>query len=53
MMTLPETPIQLTIERLGQLGEGVASWQGRTVFVPGAFPGDTVRVHLESQGRVA
>ena len=40
MLSLPETPIELTVERLGQLGEGVASWQGRTVFVPGAFPGD-------------
>lgn len=49
---LPELPVELTIERLGQLGEGVASWEGRTVFVPGAFPGDRVRVHLEQQGRV-
>ncbi len=52
MASLPETPIELKIERLGQLGEGVAAWQGRTVFVPGAFPGDVVRVHLEQQGRV-
>jgi len=52
MQPLPEAPIDLTIERLGQLGEGVASWQGRTVFVAGAFPGDTVRVQLEQQGKV-
>lgn len=52
MLPLPELPVELTIERLGQLGEGVASWQGRTVFIPGTFPGDTVRVHLEIQGRV-
>lgn len=52
MQPLPETPIDLKIERLGQLGEGVASWQGRTVFVPGAFPGDVVRVLLEQQGKV-
>ena len=40
---LPETPIELTIERLGQLGEGVALYEGRTVFIPGAFPGERVR----------
>ncbi|ATB39615.1 SAM-dependent methyltransferase [Cystobacter fuscus] len=49
---LPDTPIELTIERLGQLGEGVASYEGRTVFVPGAFPGDRVRVRLEQEGKV-
>src|SRR5687767_9007908 len=49
---LPENPVELTIERLGQLGEGVTSWQGRTVFVPGAFPGDVVSVQLEQQGKV-
>ncbi|ATB33712.1 class I SAM-dependent RNA methyltransferase [Melittangium boletus] len=49
---LPDSPIELTIERLGQLGEGVASHEGRTVFVPGAFPGDRVRVRLEQEGRV-
>ncbi|WNG52600.1 class I SAM-dependent RNA methyltransferase [Archangium minus] len=49
---LPDTPIELTIERLGQLGEGVASHEGRTVFVPGAFPGERVRVRLEQEGKV-
>ncbi len=49
---LPDTPIELTIERLGQLGEGVASYEGRTVFVPGTFPGERVRVRLEQEGRV-
>ncbi|OJH41831.1 class I SAM-dependent RNA methyltransferase [Cystobacter ferrugineus] len=49
---LPDSPIELTIERLGQLGEGVASYEGRTVFVPGAFPGDRVRVRLEQEGKV-
>jgi 23S rRNA (uracil1939-C5)-methyltransferase len=49
---LPDSPVELTIERLGQLGEGVTSWQGRTVFVPGAFPGDVVSVQLEQQGKV-
>ncbi|XXF81439.1 class I SAM-dependent RNA methyltransferase [Myxococcaceae bacterium GXIMD 01537] len=49
---MSEGLIELTIERLGQLGEGVASWEGRTVFVPGGLPGDRVAVNLEQQGRV-
>ncbi len=49
---LPDTPIELTIERLGQLGEGVAHYQGHAVFVPGAFPGERVRVRLEQAGKV-
>ena len=49
---LPDTPIELTIERLGQLGEGVALYEGRTVFIPGAFPGERVRVRLEQAGKV-
>ncbi|MET0402462.1 MAG: methyltransferase domain-containing protein [Cystobacter sp.] len=48
----PDSLTELTIERLGQLGEGVATHEGRTVFVPGAFPGDRVRVRLEQEGRV-
>jgi 23S rRNA (uracil1939-C5)-methyltransferase len=50
--TVADTPIELTIERLGQLGEGVAIYEGRTVFVPGAFPGDRVRVRLEQAGKI-
>ncbi|MFE8598678.1 class I SAM-dependent RNA methyltransferase [Archangium violaceum] len=49
---LPDTPVELTIERLGQLGEGVGSYEGRTVFVPGTFPGERVRVRLEQEGKV-
>lgn len=49
---LPDHPVELTIDRLGQLGEGVALYEGRTVFVSGAFPGERVRVRLEQQGRV-
>ncbi|AKJ03863.1 23S rRNA m(5)U-1939 methyltransferase [Archangium gephyra] len=51
-MLLPDIPIELTIERLGQLGEGVGSYEGRTVFVPGTFPGERVRVRLEREGKV-
>ena len=49
---LPDTPVELTIDRLGQLGEGVGSYEGRTVFVPGTFPGERVRVRLEQEGKV-
>jgi 23S rRNA (uracil1939-C5)-methyltransferase len=51
-MLLPDIPIELTIDRLGQLGEGVGSYEGRTVFVPGTFPGERVRVRLEHEGKV-
>jgi 23S rRNA (uracil1939-C5)-methyltransferase len=49
---LPDTPIELTIERLGQLGEGVAHYEGHAVFIPGTFPGERVRVRLEQAGKV-
>ncbi len=49
---LTDSPVELVIERLGQLGEGVATHEGRTSFVPGAFPGDRVRVRLEQEGKV-
>ncbi|HLL55232.1 MAG TPA: TRAM domain-containing protein, partial [Myxococcaceae bacterium] len=43
---------ELTIDRLSQLGEGVGTHQGRTVFVQGALPGERVRVRLEPDGKV-
>lgn len=44
--------LDLTIDRLGQLGEGIGHHEGRSVFVHGAFPGDTVRIRLETEGKV-
>ncbi|MBF5040892.1 class I SAM-dependent RNA methyltransferase [Aggregicoccus sp. 17bor-14] len=51
-LPLPEQPVELHIDRLGQLGEGVALFEGRTVFVTGAFPGERVRARLEQAGKV-
>lgn len=38
--------ISLLVERLGVYGEGVAHWQGFTVFVEGALPGEEVVVKV-------
>lgn len=38
--------IELSIERLGINGEGVASWNGYTIFVDGALPGERACVRL-------
>lgn len=40
--------VQLNIERLTSDGEGVARYQGFTVFVPGALPGDQVKAQVIS-----
>lgn len=34
------------------MGEGVASHEGRTVFIPGAFPGDTVLASIDESAKV-
>lgn len=44
--------VDLTIERLGQLGEGIGSVEGHTVFVPGALPGERVRAQIREDGKV-
>lgn len=46
-------PVELQIERLGRRGEGVASFEGRAVYVPYALPGETVTVEIDGErGRV-
>lgn len=35
--------ITLTVQRLGIHGEGIGSWEGFTIFVEGALPGEEVR----------
>lgn len=43
---------ELQIERLSQLGEGVAIHEGHVVFVAGVFPGERVRARIERSGKV-
>ncbi|WP_051235639.1 23S rRNA (uracil(1939)-C(5))-methyltransferase RlmD [Marinimicrobium agarilyticum] len=39
-------PEPLAIERLSHDGRGIARWEGKTLFVAGALPGETVTVRL-------
>ncbi len=40
------TAVELVVDRLSKSGDGVASFDGRTVFIEGALPGERVRVRL-------
>ena len=44
-----EATIELTIERIGGRGDGIADHRGRPVYVPFTVPGDTVRARLEGR----
>lgn len=47
-------PDALTVERLSHDGRGIVRWDGKTLFVAGALPGESVRVRLEGdQSRYA
>lgn len=48
---LPETPFESAIGSLGHDGRGVGSVEGRTAFVQGALPGETVRFRLTGRQR--
>jgi len=39
-------PLELTVERLGPQGDGIANWQGEPVFLPFTVPGDRVRAQI-------
>ncbi len=41
--------IELTIERIGGRGDGIAEHKDRPVYVPFTVPGDTVRARLEGR----
>lgn len=47
-----EAPIEVDVDRLSADGEGVASWNGRALFVQGALPGERVRVAPGREGKV-
>jgi 23S rRNA (uracil1939-C5)-methyltransferase len=51
-VTVTPPPLEVTVERLGLDGEGIAAHQGRALFVSGAFPGERVRVRLEPPSKV-
>jgi 23S rRNA (uracil1939-C5)-methyltransferase len=38
--------VTLTVERVGQRGDGIAHWHGEPVFLPFTAPGDQVRARL-------
>ncbi|HZW89405.1 MAG TPA: class I SAM-dependent RNA methyltransferase, partial [Myxococcaceae bacterium] len=40
------------MERLSVEGDGIASWKGRALFVPGALAGEAVRVVPSGEGKV-
>lgn len=51
----PAVTVELTIDALGQQGDGVAQYEGQPVFTPFALPGERVRVRLgasRGEGRV-
>jgi tRNA/tmRNA/rRNA uracil-C5-methylase (TrmA/RlmC/RlmD family) len=44
---LPRDPQLVTVDGFTHGGEGVARLQGKAVFVPGALPGEVVRIQVE------
>jgi 23S rRNA (uracil1939-C5)-methyltransferase len=42
-------PVRLTIERLGQRGEGMSRSSGNTIFVPYALAGETVLAEIDGE----
>ena len=45
------TEAEVAIEALGSAGDGIATLDGRSLFVPGALPGERWRVRLDAGGR--
>jgi 23S rRNA (uracil1939-C5)-methyltransferase len=41
--------VELSVDRIGAAGDGVARWRRETVFLPFAVPGDQVRARLGSR----
>jgi 23S rRNA (uracil1939-C5)-methyltransferase len=45
-MASPEPPVALRIERIGIDGDGIATWDGKPVYVPFTAPGDEIAAIL-------
>ncbi len=43
---LPRDPVEVTVDGFTHGGEGVARVEGKAVFVPGALPGERVRIRI-------
>ena len=41
--------VELSVERIGATGDGVALWRGEPIFLPFTVPGDHVRARLGSR----
>jgi len=44
--------IEVSIDRLSKSGQGVGRYQGRSLFVDGALPGERVLVEVEAAGKL-
>ena len=38
--------IELTVDNIGYDGEGVARYDGKTIFIKGALPGERIRAKI-------
>ena len=48
---LPAEPVEVEVERLSHEGRGIGHREGRTVFVQGALPGETVSAQIRRRRR--
>lgn len=48
---LPVLPVDVTVESLGGLGDGIANLDGTPLFIPKSAPGDHVRVRIIHRNR--
>ena len=48
---IPREPVELRVESLSHDGRGVGRYDGKTVFVPGALPGETVLAAIRRRHR--
>jgi 23S rRNA (uracil1939-C5)-methyltransferase len=47
----PQDPFEVEIDDLSHDGRGVASWNGKVVFIHGALPGERIRARLTGRKR--